>query len=150
MGNWLSPVGVIPSLGLNPANHNQDVVGGAVPNVSECHHFCSLAERSAAVGVITATAAHRISRQRSVHARGCAVANPPESDEVHALIDVTQLYLSPPLPVSERLVQGWSRKKNYSIAGMHGCHYDVSQGASTARISLDIITALAQQNALEE
>lgn len=52
-------------------------------------------QRSAAVGV-TATAAHRISRQRSVHALGCAVANPPESDDVPALIDVTQLYLSPP------------------------------------------------------
>jgi hypothetical protein len=33
---------------------------------------------------------------------------------------------------------------------MHRYHYDVSHGASAAQISLDIITALAQQNALEE
>lgn len=33
---------------------------------------------------------------------------------------------------------------------MHEYHYNVSRGVSTAQISLDITTALAQQNALEE
>jgi hypothetical protein len=106
-------------------------------------------QRSAAVGVITATAARRISRRRSVHALGCAVANPPESDDVPALIDVTQLYLSPPR-ASKWTVGLEIYTYIYSIAGMHGYHYDVSHGASTAQISLDIITALAQQNALGE